>query len=435
VSGGRRPTGTIKWRHNPIARRMQWYARVTLKSGSRPWVELDPSIPEHDEEGARRCALDVSLEARHSGVVPTHVKETVAEYAKRWLESRDPSVPSNEDNRSHLNTHVIPIIGQLDMRTIGRQQIEALVSKLDAKVTAGKMSPKTAKNVWGTCSKMFDDATNAKPATGMRLLDADPTLNVRGPDDDGTEKALQFLYPSEFSAFMTSTDVPRPWKRNVAIALYLCLRDGEQRALGWPAVDLVHGVVTVEQTADRRTGVVRDGTKSKTARSVPIPTPLLPVLEAMKKRAKGKGLVCPDLPSNRNMVRGLHLYLKRAGVTRQALFKTTKVSKNVRWHDLRATGLTWYAVAGRPSTEIRDIAGHSNTSQTDRYMRSAGLMRGGRFGTPFPVLPAGLVPLREQSSLNRPGTELAAVSIGKVSTIQRRGRDSNPRRSLSPAPA
>ncbi len=75
---------------------------------------------------------------------------------------------------------------------------------------------------------------------------------------------------------------------------------------------------------------------------------------------------------------------------RQELHVTTSVSKAIRWHDLRATGLTWHAVDGRPATEIRDIAGHTQTSMTDRYLRSAAILRGGRFGKPFPALPESL---------------------------------------------
>ena len=59
----------------------------------------------------------------------------------------------------------------------------------------------------------------------------------------------------------------------------------------------------------------------------------------------------------------------------------------VRWHDLRATCGTWLAVAGRSSTEIRDVLGHTQVSMTDRYMREATAVRGGGFGEPFPTLP------------------------------------------------
>jgi integrase len=321
---------------------------------------------------------------------PARGGETVYEYAKRWLKARESRISSIRDNKSHLNEHVLPVLGPLAIRAVTAKDVETFVASMDKKVTADEITAKTARNIWGTCSKMFDDATHAKPAEGLRCLDKDPTDGVRGPDDNDPDKLLQFLYPSELSSFLESVDVPLAWKVNVAIAVYLCLRDGEQRALKWPAVDLEHGVVTISETYDRRAGEDREGTKSGAARVVPIPEPLRPLLKVMREATGGKGLVCP-LPSERTMARGLRRWLTNAGVDRPALHATTSVSKQIRWHDLRATGLTWLAVEGASPTMIRDVAGHTQTSMTDRYMRSAAVLRGGRFGQPFPPMPGGLL--------------------------------------------
>jgi len=316
--------------------------------------------------------------------------ETVFEYAKRWLVARDGRVASVRDNRGHLQEHVLPVLGALSMPAVTSKDIEALVSALDRKVRDGKIGAKTAKNVWGTCSKLFDDATHAKPAEGLRCLEKDPTEGVRGPDDDEADKLLQFLYPSEVASFLSCEEVPLVWRVNVAVGVYLCPRDGEQRALKWSAVDLEHGVVTVAETYDRRKREDRAGTKSGAARVVPIRPELAPLLKALRDATGGVGLVCP-LPAFRTMARGLRRWLKHAGVTRAALHATSTVSKQLRWHDLRATGLTWLAVEGGSPTMIRDVAGHTQTSMTDRYMRSAAILRGGRFGQPFPTLPPALL--------------------------------------------
>ena len=142
-------------------------------------------------------------------------------------------------------------------------------------------------------------------------------------------RPLQFLYPSEFSAFVACEDVPLTWRRNVAVAVYLCLRDGEQRALKWPAVDLEHGIVTIQETHDRRTHADREGTKSGVARVVPIRAELLPLLEVMFQESGGEGLVC-SLPSFRDMARGLRRWLRRADVKRDQLHTGSKVSKRLR---------------------------------------------------------------------------------------------------------
>jgi len=417
--GGRPANPTPKWDED----RKVWWVRITrVKNGPQEAYDL-PGIPQHEPKVASRIAKSLSDKLRRGEAVSVSGEgETVCMYAMRWLVARTGRIASVADNKAHLNEHIIPVIGPYIMTAVTSREIEDVVAALDGKVVAGAFSSKTAKNIWGTCSKLFDDATHAKPSKGLRCLEKDPTEGVRGPDDNDADKVLQFLYPSEVSKFFACKDVPLEWKRNVAIAVYLCLRDGEQRALKWPAVDLEHGVVTIAETYDRRAGADREGTKSGAARVVPIRAELIPLLEAMKEESGGKGIVC-KLPSLRDMARGLRRWLMKAGVDRTQLHNGTSVSKQLRWHDTRATGLTWLAVEGRSATEIRDIAGHTQTSMTDRYMRAAGILRGGRFGDVFPTLPA-TISAPPSFSL---GSRFQYENTSKTSRKQRGGRDSNPR--------
>jgi integrase len=346
------------------------------------------------EEDATHTVFKAKMERLGAEAVEAKPRdgETVYEYAKRWLKARESLGFRSRvhDNKSHLEQHILPVLGPFAMRAVEAKDVETFVAALDKKVNASELTAKTARNIWGTCSKLFDDAAHAKPAEGLRCLDKDPTDGVRGPDDNDPDKLLQFLYPSEFSSFLACDDVPIAWRVNASIAVYLCLRDGEQRALKWSAVDLEHGVVTICETYDRRAGEDREGTKSGAARVVPIRPELVPLLKAMREATGGHALVCP-LASERAMARGLRTWLRHAKIDRPALHNTSTVSKRLRWHDLRATGLTWLAVEGASPTMIRDVAGHTQTSMTDRYMRSAAILRGGRFGQPFPALPGSLL--------------------------------------------
>ncbi len=66
--------------------------------------------------------------------------ETVFEYAKRWLKAREHRIASIRDNKSHLEQHVLPVLGPLAMRAFTAKHVETLVAALDAKVTAGELS-------------------------------------------------------------------------------------------------------------------------------------------------------------------------------------------------------------------------------------------------------------------------------------------------------
>jgi len=411
--------GTIKWLRN-IADpgKYCWHARWTRSDRTRTkWHALDPDIPEDDEDGARRAAASLAPVAK--ATTKDGVGETVAKFAGRWLAQRP--AKTRRDNASHLETHVLPIIGHRSILTLSAAHGDDLVAALDRKIAEGTMGDKTARNVWGTVKRMLRDAAHAKPAAGLRCIEANPFRDVMPPERSRVRKSLQFLYPSEFLAFVSCPHVPRRWKRNAAIAVYLGLRDGEQRALRWKHVDLEHVIVNVCEVFDQTTNATREGTKTGAARSVPIPQPLRPLLDSMHEAAEGSGLVCQGIYSQRAMARGLRTWLKKAGVDRTELHARTSVSLPIRWHDLRATCGTWMAVDGRSATEIRDTLGHTQVNMTDKYLRNASAVRGGNFGAPFPALPPDLI---RHSSVN---DETRSSNLPYSNEFLRGGRDSNPR--------
>jgi integrase len=266
--------------------------------------------------------------------------------------------------------------------------MRALVRVLDAKVRAGEIHWKYAKNVWGTATKMAADAVSSKLDT-LRVRQDDPCSGVEGPDV-GEERSKQFLYPSEFLKFVSCADVPLHWRRVVAQAVYLYPRDGEHRVLRFADVDLDHGVITIVRAWDRRAKAVK-ATKTKRTRRFNVEPSLLPLLRALHDEdGKDGDALLAKLPSERDMARGLRRWLKRAGVTRPELHTTTPTTKAMTWHDLRATGLTWMAVRGDDPLKIMSRAGHERFETTQRYVREAEAIRDG-FGQPFPPLPPALL--------------------------------------------
>jgi hypothetical protein len=90
------------------------------------------------------------------------------------------------------------------------------------------------------------------------------------------------------------------------------------------------------------------------------------------------------------MARVFRKWLRRAGVTRYELHHTTPTSRPIRWHDCRATGITWLAIRRDPPLDIKERAGHQNFETTEKYIRLADILRAG-FGEVFPRLPPELI--------------------------------------------
>lgn len=138
-------------------------------------------------------------------------------------------------------------------------------------------------------------------------------------------------------------------------------------ALTWNDVDLLHQVIHVTKAIDTVTGALKT-TKSTAPRKVPIEPALLPLLVALKAETNGQGRVVP-FPTVEHHAVTLREMLGKAGVRRSNLFTSGPSVKPIRFHDLRATGITWMAVRGDDPVRIQYRAGHSDLATTQIYIR------------------------------------------------------------------
>jgi len=313
---------------------------------------------------------------------------------KLWLADRVARrLTSTRDNAAHWRMHIRPVLGTGSPKGWKRDQFRKLSADLDRKVQAGELSWKSARNVWATATKMANDASESKQSK-IRCRDDDPAQGVKGPDR-GDDTDTQFLYPSEFLKFVESEKVPLRWKTVVAVAIYSYVRDAELRVLQVRDVDLEHDQIRITKAWNRRTRGI-GSPKGGKARDVPIEPALKPLLKALVKGRDGAELLL-ELPSERDMARGLQRWLRNSKVDRAGLHDDTPTTRRIRFHDLRGTGITWRAVRNDPKFELQVAAGHRQFSTTERYLHLAAGMRKG-FGAVFPALPKPLLLRNNPSS-------------------------------------
>lgn len=392
-------TGTIEWSGT------RWRARITMPDKSRPWVDLPASIPEDQPELARaetaervRLAWQLNLgRAPEPAAAPREPEpsELASAWFERWLKyRRGLGMTSARPTESYVSTHVLPALGATPMAAVTRAQLEDLVAALDEKAVAGKLTGKTARNIWGVVSKAFADASGAKRRE-FRARTDNPALGV-APPEPGTEKVKVYLYPSEFLRLVACPAVPVRWAQLYALATYLYTRPGELEVLDCESVDLAHRAVHLHIARDDLTGDVKE-LKTGVARHVPIEPELAPLVEVLHKDVGGRGRLVPWFPLEKYLAPSLRVHLELAGVTRAALFARDATRKPLRFYDLRSTGITWCAVRGDEPLRISQRAGHEDFKTTQGYIREAENLLAA-FGTPFPPLPARLL----ESSANRP---------------------------------
>ncbi len=427
---GRPRTGSVSKHADPsVPGGFHYDARITFPGGKRgnP-VCLEPGL---SYERAREIAAAMTERA---AVAPTPASappapetppaETFKAWATRWCDEREArGLHTVDDDRGRLRKWVYPLVGTKPIAgadRIATVDLEALVERLDEQVREGELSWKTASNVWGLVTKAFDDASNSKAlALRVRARNDNPATDVRGPYR-GTEKAKAWLYPRELLALASCPKIPAMWRRMYVVAAYLLLRAGELRALRWEDVDLDQGIVLVHCQEDDE-GATRT-TKGKRSRRFAIEPTLLPLLRAMHVKAGGKGHIFPNVPVEKHLAPMLRRHLKVARIVRADLFASDETRTQLRFHDLKASGVTWMALRGDDPHRIMHRAAHRSFSTTQGYIREAEAVRDG-FGEVFPALPESLI--LSVFSPERVGAN--GHAYGTVSVFRSGRRDLNPR--------
>ena len=414
--GGRPRVGTVL-----PTRDGRLQGQVQYADGSRKRLKPFPKGTS-DLMARERTAYHAAIYAK---IYPKKAKQEVSQelpdtpmgrWVKAWLADRTArGYSSVRDNTAHYLLHIAPSAGVKHVRDWDRDDFRKLSRDLDAKVQDKKLAWKSAINIWATATKMAGDAAESKKDE-IRCRADNPATGVRGPDR-GDDVGEQCLYPSEFLRFVACDKVPQRWRRIVALAIYLYPRDAELRALQCRDLDLEHVSMRITKALSKRTGEIK-ATKGRRHRTVTIEDAIVPLLALIKEEQEETGALVPDMPSERDMARGLRRWLKKAGVDRHELHYRTPTTRPIRFHDLRATGITWMAIRGDDPLKIQHRAGHTDFETTQRYIRMAEASREG-FGIVFPELPGDLV----SHASNAHGV----VSQRNHKQNLRGGRDSNPR--------
>lgn len=361
--------------------------RVRLPTGRlSKRIHLAPGLTREQAKG-EAAELQRLADAEHGAATraaaATSTKMLDA-WADDWFTDREVrGLASVGDDRSRWRTWVSAVLGGRPVRDVTRAEIEDFVEGLDRAVVEKRVRWKTAVNVWALVSKAFADASNAK-TRALRVRDDNPAKGVRGPDR-GTSLTLVYLTPAELLQLVNCERVPLVFRRACVLAAYLLVRASELVPLTWDEIDLGAGIVHVHMAQDRNRA--RKSTKTKRARHVPIEPTLRPLLEAMHREAGGVGRVLP-LADGRHLARELKKHLRAAGVVRGDLFVTDATRRALRFHDLRASGITWHAIRGLDPMKIMSRSGHEDFKTMQGYLREAEVLgASGTFGEPFPTLP------------------------------------------------
>lgn len=401
---GRHKTGTFYRSPDGTELRVRISVEDDLGRTHRPWFNLDPRT---SDANARKIAAQLTKEADGQPWDPKRFEQvqvlgkapTVSQYVtKVWLPSRDGKIKSLRSDKSRWKNHIEPLIGHLRMAEVTQAHMRRVVEELDDKadnsdgVGGRDFGEKTAVNCWAVVKAIFRDACSAKKAE-IRVLDGrpNPCVGVLPPDGPG-EIEKQWLFPSELRQLLECQEVALYRRWVYACAVYLFCRPGEVLALLWGAgIDTTHWLARINRAWNSEKRVFNEYTKTGDTRHFAIEPILRPVLSGIKAASlPDSTLVFPD---RFHLAAQLRADLLTAGVRREALHVKRKGARVMRFHDLRATGITYLALRGDSDNTVRDRAGHDDFKTTQEYIRRGQHAAGADIGDPFAALPTQLLGL------------------------------------------
>lgn len=353
---------------------IRWYVRLRMPDGSRPRFPLGENMT---EARARSKADAVAERVREKGLQPPPARrgrpvegaapagrgDTVRELGEAWtsgdLLRRFGPVNGLKVKRSarldryRLDAYVNKRLGDKRVADVTDADVERVMRELPAKSSAA-----TRLRMHSLLHRFFDLAI--MPAR-LRPEGSNPVSRYLRPSK-GAAKLFAYLYPTEVLSLLACAAIPLGRRVLYALAAYTGLRKSSLFALVWENVDLSHGTI------------VSLVSKNELPQLFEIPAGLVALLVRWRE-ACGKpdrGPVVADVgPSPKGLASTLRGDLRTAGVMRDLLFSNAANVEPLRFHDLRATFVTWSKRAGKDDYWITSRTGHVTDAMIERYTRAA----------------------------------------------------------------
>ena len=280
---------------------------------------------------------------------------TLSEFVDRFLAEDAPKrwSPSTLYRRkSLLDCHYRKEFGDISLDKITTAM---LIEHYD-RVTNGKANS-SKRELHKTIKAVFERAVE------LELVQKNPVLAVTRPPKKSKEPKV--LSESQVKLLLQEL------KRNhqllyyhVALAVLTLARAGELRALTWGDIDFAGRYITISKTLDPRTGL-KNSTKNEQIRKIWINDELMMVLRELET-ATFTNSTDPVLPHWREFAQNeqgkpLKVFCRQLGLP------------EIRFHDLRATGITLLLNNGKPLPLVMKLAGHKRITTTEIYTRLAGV--------------------------------------------------------------
>lgn len=321
-----------------------WQARYTGPDGRERTKRFERKL-----DAERWLDTNGAAMARNEWIDPAAGKITVKCYAEEWLKDRDlrPTTRSKYDYL--LDRHIHPILGDISLASVSPASIRTWYNSLSRSHAA------TAAGAYRLLAAIF------RTAVEDERIGRSPCKVKKGATENAPERPVATV--ADFAVAVAA--VPARYRLAPLLAAWCQLRRGEILGLQRQDVDLSHWTIRIERTWVVQTdGKHIEGLPKTEAgrRTLSVPPNVRPALRDHINRFAGSAWLFPgdgdDPVSPRTIDRVWNTGRVAAGRT------------DLRFHDLRHSGLTWAAATGASTAELMKRAGHKSATAALRYQHA-----------------------------------------------------------------
>ena len=295
-------------------------------------------------------------QSRGSWVDPAGGRERLTSYASDWVDEHPRLRPRTQRlYQDLLRLHVLPKLGHVEIGRLTPRQVRSWYSSLSGPAGPGAS---TAAKAYRLLHAIM--AT----ATADELVAKNPCMLANA----GRERPAERPVISVADVYVLAGNVQERYRALVLMAAFTGLRRSELFGLTRRHIDLLHGTITVAQQRQQMPDgsvVYNDPKTDAGKRTIAIPPPLVPDIEAHLERFAGSG---PD---------GLIFLGMKGGPLREHVWQKhwDRARREVgfpdlHFHDLRHVANTMAAATGASLRELMHRMGHASPAAALRYQHA-----------------------------------------------------------------
>jgi len=276
-----------------------------------------------------------------------------------------------------LNTHILPVIGHLNINKINTMMLLDLMGNLKRKDGQDKpLSTASKLDIHKALSSIF------KHAVEWNVISTNPMLNVKKPINvSKQEEELNVYDELEVKTLLEAVqDELEHWRIFISLALATGMRRGELLGLEWNAIDLDNGTIDIRQIIIKsRSGTEIKEPKYNSKRLISLPASIVEELKRYKVHCREERMKLqhkwnetkydwlffneegnhfyPDTPT-----RWWNRFIDR--INKELKENNKKTMKKIRLHDLRHTSATLLIAQNVHAKIISERLGHKKISTT-----------------------------------------------------------------------